>query len=676
MAGDSMALKLGIDTGGTYTDAVLLDAHQSVVASAKSLTTKHDLSIGIGGAIAAVLPSAAGRAIELVSLSTTLATNAIVEGEGEPVCLILAGFRTSHLERRDLRDTMRDQPIVLLDGGHTAHGTPLCSLDVNALESAIEKHAGAVSAFAVSSLFAVRNPEHEILMRDAIARISGLPVSCGHQLSAALDAPRRALTAAINARLLGILDRLLRACRAILELHDIAAPLMVVKGDGSLISGEVAARCPVETILSGPAASLVGASHLSNASSVYVSDMGGTTTDIARLVDGRPRLDPLGALVGGHRTMVEALHVQTYGLGGDSLIQFNRENKALDIGPRRAIPISLLAKSYQDVLPTLKLQAENAWPRTWDGQFALRKRALPYGAKLSPKQQAVWDRLGDGPIALSELFEDQTLDHTLARLEALGLVIKSGFTPSDACHVLALHDAWDSEAAELAANALRRYAAANLGPEWLDTRALCLYVVEQVSTLAANYLIQSALSGTLAVGQAGQDGHITKSQQGLLDLALKPPHTASLSFTPRLHDPVVALGAPVANYYPRVGELLHTEVLIPQHAHVANAVGAVVGVVRQRATATISALDRSHVRAHAPSGQRDFDDLEAAANWCLIETERAARALALAAGSPAVDLETHRKDNVVERDGERVFFGSEISTTATGRPATSQDSAA
>ncbi len=671
-----MAVKLGIDTGGTYTDAVLLDDSQVVIAAAKALTTKHDLSLGIGEAIAKVLPLAQDRSISLVSLSTTLATNAIVEGEGEPICLILSGFRDSHLQRQDLRDTLHGQPVVLISGGHDANGQPAAALDTNAVLNAIDAHAGSVSAFAVSSVFAVRNPEHELQIRNLIAEHCALPVSCGHQLSAALDAPRRALTAAINARLLGILDRLLNACDAILVQHGISAPLMVVKGDGSLISRAVAANSPVETILSGPAASLVGASHLSDQQTVYVSDMGGTTTDIARLVDGRPRLDPLGAIVGGHRTLVEAVHVQTYGLGGDSHIQFNRDSKGLDIGPRRAIPISLLATEYQTVLPVLRHQADNPWPRTWDGQFVVRKRALPNGMSLSPKQLSVWNALADGPMALSELFEDQTLDHTVARLEALGLVIKSGFTPSDASHVLGLHDAWNAEAATLAANAVRRYAAGNLGQNWADVQALAQDVLTQVSRMTANCLTRSALSDTLPQGAPGSDGVVTGAQQVLIDLALAPPKDASLVLSSRLADPVVALGAPVKNYYPAVGELLETDIIIPEHAHVANAVGAVVGVVRQRAHATITPIDRVRVRAHAPQAQQEFDSLDAAAKWCLAQTQAEARALAHAAGSDVVDVETTRDDNVVEKDGECVFFESQITATATGRPATLRDTAA
>src|SRR5690606_4555973 len=121
----------------------------------------------------------------------------------------------------------------------------------------------------------------------------------------------------------------------------IQAPLMVVKGDGSLIAAEAALASPVETILSGPAASLVGARHLSGETDVVVVDMGGTTTDIALLRDGRPVLASEGATVGGWKTMVEAVAVHTYGLGGDSEVRCD-EAGDLVVGPRRAVPLSLL----------------------------------------------------------------------------------------------------------------------------------------------------------------------------------------------------------------------------------------------------------------------------------------------------------------------------------------------
>ena len=201
-----------------------------------------------------------------------------------------------------------------------------------------------MASFAVSSFFSVRNPAHELAARELIREITGLPVTCGHELTSKLDAPRRALTTALNARLIPQLQHLIRAVEGLMREKGIAAPLMVVKGDGSLVSAEFALNRPVETILSGPAASVVGARHLSGEGDVLVSDMGGTTTDVALLRDGRPILDRNGATVGGWKTMVEAVAVHTFGLGGDSEIR--REGNRLEVGPRRLVPLSLLAREH------------------------------------------------------------------------------------------------------------------------------------------------------------------------------------------------------------------------------------------------------------------------------------------------------------------------------------------
>ncbi len=144
-----MALLLGIDTGGTYTDAVLLDEGSGVVASAKALTTKHNLSIGIRNALDAVLPQHS-LDIGLVSLSTTLATNAIVEGQASPVCLLLLGYPADALELAGLGQALGGDPVVFIDGGHTVTGEEETSLDLEAARRAILAHAPKVAACAVS----------------------------------------------------------------------------------------------------------------------------------------------------------------------------------------------------------------------------------------------------------------------------------------------------------------------------------------------------------------------------------------------------------------------------------------------------------------------------------------------------------------------------------------------
>ena len=337
-----MAILLGIDTGGTYTDAVLFDDAGGVLGAAKSLTTKHDLAIGIRGAIQGVLPDPLPD-IRLVSISTTLATNAIVEGQGSSICLVLIGYPPDALDIAGLRQAVGGDAVVFISGGHDAFGEEQAPLDIAEVRRAILEHAPRAAAFAVSGYFGVRNPSHELAVRDLVRELTGLPVTCGHELTRNLNAPRRALTAALNARLISLLQQLILAVRAALAEKGIHAPLMVVKGDGSLIESSVALQRPVETILSGPAASVVGAHYLSGERDVFVVDMGGTTSDVALLRDGRPWLDRSGAVVGGWRTMVEAVAVHTFGLGGDSEVRLDRRDE-LVVGPRRVVPLSLLAR--------------------------------------------------------------------------------------------------------------------------------------------------------------------------------------------------------------------------------------------------------------------------------------------------------------------------------------------
>ncbi|MBX6322074.1 MAG: hydantoinase/oxoprolinase family protein, partial [Rhodospirillaceae bacterium] len=478
-----MTLFLGLDTGGTYTDAVLLDpAAGRVVAAGKALTTRHDLAIGLREAMEAVLAEAAApaEAIGLVSLSTTLATNALVEGQGSPICLLLIGYDDSALDRAGLGRVMGPDPVVHVRGGHTPAGDEREPLDLEAVTAAARRHAPQVAAFAVSGFFSVRNPAHEIAAREAVRAATGLPVTCGHELTARLDAPRRALTAALNARLIPQIAALVQAIQGLLARKGIGAPLMVVKGDGSLLSAAAALQRPVETILSGPAASVVGARFLSGEAEVVVADIGGTTTDVALLKDGRPVLSPDGATVGGWRTMVEAIAVHTVGLGGDS--EIGLEEDGLRVGPRRVVPLCLLAARHAGVAEVLA--AQHAAPRLAEaaGGFALRRRSLDTGHEaLTAPQAALWARLAEGPVPVAELGGSYAARQALRRLVDRGLVALAGFTPTDAAHVLGLQTGWSAEAARLgAALWLRRWREEGPRPSPDDVEAVCRAVVAAV----------------------------------------------------------------------------------------------------------------------------------------------------------------------------------------------------
>ena len=656
-----MSLLLGIDTGGTYTDAVLFDPARGVMASAKALTTRHDLAVGIREAMDAVL-SAREQPVELVSLSTTLATNAIVEGQGSAICLILIGYTPDMLEQAGLREALGGDPVVLVRGGHDAAGAEAAELDEASALEAIRRHAPRVAAFAVSGYFSVRNPAHENAVRRLVREHCGLPVTCGHELTSNLHASRRALTTALNARLIPLLGDLIGSVRKMMADRGIRAPLMVVKGDGSLIDSGLALEYPVETILSGPAASVVGSLFLSSESDACIADMGGTTSDIALVSNGRLLLARDGATVGGWQTMVEAVQIHTTGLGGDSAVAL-AEGGTLSLGPRRNVPLALLAHLHPEVLAELALQAAKKKPNRYDGRFLVRQRD-PGRDTFSEVQRALLAKVGDGAVAMERLFvpgeSSYLMDLELRRLIDRGYLGEAGFTPTDAAHVLGFQSSWSLPAARAGAEILARRAG-------VDAVEFCRLVVRQVTLQAGRAILAAALAE--AHGLRLEEHERVRSQ--LVDRALladgKPDGLVSVRLT--LNRPLVAIGAPVRTYYPAVAESLHTRLAVPPHAEVANAVGAVVGSVMQTVRALVAPLEQEQgFRVHLPEEVKDFAELEPAVQYAREEASRIAEALALRAGAASVQVTVARRDHTVEASGDVIFLASEVSATAAGRP--------
>jgi N-methylhydantoinase A/oxoprolinase/acetone carboxylase beta subunit len=669
---DIVAILLGLDTGGTYTDAVLYDPDVGILAKAKALTTKHDLAIGLGQASAAVLAHLpATRALSdivLVAMSTTLATNAIVERHGAPICLILLGYDDKALERAGLRAALGGDPVVLAQGGHKPTGEEQAALDLERLSASILEHAPKVAAFAVSGFFSVRNPTHEIRVRQLIRDLTGKPVTCGHELTSRLDAPRRALTAALNARLIPQLQQLIEAVEQLLCARQIAAPLMVVKGDGSLIRSDLALTCPVETILSGPAASLVGALHQSAVTDMLVSDMGGTTTDIAFLKDGKPVLNKEGAVVGGWKTMVEAVAVHTYGLGGDSEVRID-DHVGFTVGPRRAVPLSLLAHIHPETLDVLRSQVDSAETIHSRGRFALRQRPLDAGqSSLSAGQQEVWRRLSDGPVALADLIFSPATQRHLQRLVDRGLVVISALTPSDAAHVLELQSHWNRDAAEIGARLFLRQAPHAGWRPPADAEQLCRDIVEQVVRQSGEVILDATFR---------EEAHIDHQHWGqlgreLVRRSLSHSQDEAVLFRSELRLGVAlgAIGAPIGAYYPEIARRLRTHLVDMPHADVANALGAVAGGVTQRATIAITQPQDGVFRVHLPTGIKDFSDLDRAAAHARDVASDSARDMAHRAGAGDIQLRHERNDRIVDEPGGlKIFIESSVVVTAFGRPA-------
>jgi N-methylhydantoinase A/oxoprolinase/acetone carboxylase beta subunit len=678
-----MTIALGIDTGGTYTDAALVE-HDSgrVLCAAKALTTRRDLALGIGAAIDAAFgqPGAPQPGeVSFVALSTTLATNAIVEGQGSPVCLILLGYDPELIRQYRFEDELVTDDVVYLAGGHDIHGDEAQPLDEEGLRRAVLERQDRVEAFAVSGYFGVRNPAHEERARELIEALTGLPVTCGHDLTTRLNSVRRATTVALNARLVPLLRELIGTLRHTLAERRLVAPLMVVKGDGSLVRAEWALRRPIETILSGPAASAVGAWHLaglnpqpqapgSEASGLWAVDIGGTTTDIAALWGGRPRLSPEGAQVGRWRTMVEAVDVHTVGLGGDSHIRVDTSRRML-VGPQRVIPLSLLASQHPEVVEDLRAQTTVPPRDEVMAQFLVARRqpARP----LEDEEAALMERLARGPASLASIVRQARYGALVLRrvdqLVAERLVLRAGFTPTDALHALGQLNLWPGEAASLGAQIL----AAQAGRPVAD---FCHQVVEGVSRRAGAALVSKVLSDEAHLPQWDRE----PTAALLLDRALDDGHDPELGLACdlTLRYPLVAIGAPVEAYMPRVAERLHTRLVIPPHAEVANAVGAVAGGVVQRQRVLITPLEQRtpgspSVRLHLPDGVRDFHEVETAVTYARKRMEAWMDDLARQVGGAQVEVQMARHDRSVPVKtgwGDRLYLGSELIFTAVGRP--------
>ena len=668
-----MTVLLGVDTGGTYTDAVLLQDEERVIASAKSLTTRHDLSVGIGNAVRAVLSEAAiaPEEITLASLSTTLATNALVEGQGGRVALIYIGFRESDLDAHGLSDALKGDPAIVLKGGHDHSGGQASPLDEDALRAFLSEQRDQVSGFAVASQFATRNPAHELRAMELVAEICGRPVSASHQLSAKLNGPKRAMTAVLNARLIGMIDRLIgRAEDTLIDL-GITAPLMVVRGDGALISSSQARERPIETILSGPAASIVGARWMTGAELAIVSDIGGTTTDVALLKDGRPKIDPAGARVGPYRTMVEAVAMRTTGLGGDSEVHFLSEGLqgGVTLGPKRVLPISLIAVEAPEVVhDALDSQLRAAIPGEFDARFVRAVDGLSREG-IGSREAELLDRLGTGLHPLGDILRARIEQGALKRLVERGLVQLGGVTPSDAAHVLDRVKEWDTGAAR---KALQLFGRRRTGAGTVLSNS-----PEDVARMIVDQLTHQTEIALLETAFAEEEGGFDGAPEALARHELMQRGLQRQSGLVRLHTglavPVIGLGASAACYYPAVGERLDCEVILPVYAGVANAIGAVVGRVVMRHSGTVTAPSEGKFRVHLLDGPKDFTDQFEALT--LLETELRRQALSDAeqAGAADIQVSVHRDIKTAGVEGREVFVEATLTVEATGRPRVARD---
>lgn len=529
---------IGIDTGGTFTDAVMMDIESGgIVASAKKPTTHHRLAESTGNALAELLLQAAVAPAEVaaVAVSSTLATNSVVENKGARVALFVIGH-VKHFK-------LPVKAVIFVKGGHTIMGEEDEPLELDYLVNLLHNLKNEVDAYGICAAMSMVNPTHELVTEKAIALIDPKPVFCSHRISQTAGMQERAATAGLHATLMPVMQEYVSGVQSAMLARGLSCPMLVIGGNGRTITADGAVGLAGMTVASGPACTACfGASQTSG--SALVIDIGGTTTDIAMISDGSPLMASEGCRIGQWRTHVEAIDMSTAGIGGDSHVHVS-EKGAVSIGPTRVVPLA----TADDIPPV------HEWLGTEDrSRLIIFREAGGTGdadrlaAFLRSRGQATPEQ-----IRLATGISGATLSRDLERLDRSHLISACGFTPTDALHALGRITLGDRAKALAGAAVL-----AELTGMTVDD--FCLLVVRKTEERIGNLLIEHIIQHYWGNSLAGFIS--TSSDHPVLgvDFSLKIP--------------MIGIGAAAPYFLPAVAARLGTSVSFPPHSEVGNAVGA------------------------------------------------------------------------------------------------------
>ncbi len=359
-AGPARAFRIGIDVGGTFTKAVLIDNRSHAVVGRYSVMTTHSHARGVAAGVIEVFRQVLAQShvapdeVVFLAHSTTQATNALLEGDVACVGIIgMAGQSAAALAEPQVSIA----PIELAPGRMLPTVNRFLVTDTMRESDVRAAIVGLASEGArvlvASSVFGVDNTGSEEMVR-ALGAEAGLETTCGHEITRLYGLTTRTRTAVINASILPRMVATATMTEASVKEAGIAAPLMIMRGDGGVMDIREMHRRPAMTMLSGPAASVAGAlMHLRVADGIYF-EVGGTSTNIGVIRNGRPTVSY--ARVGGHETYVSSLDVRVIGIAGGSLIRA-RAGKLVDVGPRSAhiagLPYAAFADPAEIVEPRL-----------------------------------------------------------------------------------------------------------------------------------------------------------------------------------------------------------------------------------------------------------------------------------------------------------------------------------
>lgn len=661
-----MSIGIGIDTGGTYTDAVIYDFEKrEVLASGKSLTTKENLEIGIIRALDS-LPGELLHQAQILSLSTTLATNACVEDKGGRAKLILLGTSDKVLSwvNAKARYGLRSEDVFCIDTPSIYRGETGEDTDWYQALAEQKEFLSDAQALAVAEVFGMQNGAVcERFAREQLTKTYPVPFVMSNELAAGLNIMERGATALLNARLLPIIEEFLKAVRSALEKRGLNVTEMIVRSDGSLMSRQVALHYPVQTILSGPASSVIGARNLSASRDCLIVDMGGTTTDISIIKNDIPEMSER-ITIGGYKTQIRGVYIDTFGLGGDSRLMAVNDRLTLDT--RRVQPLCVAAQAYPELIPQLEELVRSGKVHTKPLHEVLYLVREPQNPEAySPLERSIIGQLKAHPMILGggelDIYNLKT-----ERLEKEGIVMRCGLTPTDIMHIRGDFSKYDRTASILGA----RYLMHNL-PEYrsADLDQFCEDVYDMVCRKLYVNIIKILFMN--AYPDVFADG-LPEELMELIRRSWKEEDKRSFfGFDFHTDATLVGIGAPTHIFLPQVAKALQTRCVIPPHAEVANAVGAITADISARREIVISPdhTGEDLYRVYGSHGEQAFDTLEEAVDFARQE----ARALALqdarkrgAVGELTAEVTVHSQ-SAQDKSGAAIELDTTVVARARGK---------
>lgn len=668
---------IGIDTGGTCTDAVIYDfGTGQVLSEAKTLTTHHDLKIGITEVLRK-LPENLLRECEQAALSTTLATNACVENLGGKGKIIFLG-----VSRKVFMETWRSygfrslNDILLVDCRILPDPAASEEPDWEALRVKLPDFLGDCDCVSIVQLYAAdHGGAYELKVQELIReypQFQDMPVILGNTLFADLNAIRRGAGALLNARLVPVVCAFMAAIRDVFTAMELDVPITIIRSDGSQMSEAFAAERPVETLLCGPAASVIGACTLSDAPNAIVVDMGGTTTDIAIVKNRVVKRAETGIQVGDWKTFVKGLYVDTFGLGGDTRVYYDRGGK-IHLGKTRVQPLCTLALEYPQVLEELKKLDDsgrlNVCP-LHEFFILLKDIEEDETGHFYNSEKALCRALKEGPLsfeAACRVMEKDIYTADFSRLESARVILRCGLTPTDFMHIRGDFTAFSTEASLHAAAFFVRSSEADT-VEDLAQKSYDL-VTERLYKNLIRILLTTECTPL-------SKKPFDKQMDELINFAWQlagSGNSRKKGFLPRIFETrakLVGVGAPTHIFLPRVAKMLRTQAILPQHASVANAVGAITGQVTAVTEVSLSPVtgdDYGNVIVVSRDHRRTFSSRTKALSFARKEGRRIAADQAQKQGARGILTiqEEHIRNDAPMGYGV-IWLGDTLRFTASG----------